>query len=277
MVTGIGEVTMQMTADGYRGRRNLRGLVQWRDLNTNNQHPQYQHRLESVEGDYAGKNKFEIVIPIERSKRPLRSVSGRGNDALSWWDQAPGWTKGLLIVFIILSLLMCCCCILAGLFYGCFDRETRETITTTQTTIIKRGDKPPQVLHVVKTLEQEDLDETEAESVVPYSQGTPKSANQWIPEKIDVCFGMKKQPGTVAFYIALRRTKKEFGDKPYSVKTLEHVKNQLPDRKFFVRNKQKGSKRSWRQLDNKELNRRIKKEYSKLQDEQETSSETASS
>jgi hypothetical protein len=72
------------------------------------------------EGDYAGKNKeFEIVISVECSKRrPLRSISDRGNDALGWCNQAPGWTKGFLIVFMYsyctyyyychLNTLLCC-------------------------------------------------------------------------------------------------------------------------------------------------------------------------
>ena len=60
------------------------------------------------------------------------------------------------------------------------------------------------------------------------------STDSAIPEEDDVCFEAEEHPGTVAFVEAVQETLVNLGPIPYSPAVYKNIKRQLPDRRFYV-------------------------------------------
>jgi len=278
MVTGLGTITMiQMDGDG--SRRNLRGLVQWRGTSSGEELVNQHHRRNEVFKNYAGQSKPKLQIPLEYAEGPppQQVVVTDSGDEASWWQRLPDWAKYLIYGLGGLIILLCFCCTIFCLFFSAFwDRE--EQVATTKKIVVvsespRPSPRPPKLVYSVSktqmesslTQMEEPSEEAEGASVVEGEEEETKgpSKEEFSPEEVDVCFDFDELPGTIAFYKALRKTRKEFEGQEYSVEVLRHIKKQLPDRKFFVF---EGTPEDgkWRVMERKEANKRIRKEYKKM-------------
>lgn len=266
-ITGIGDVSMQMTENGYRRRqltRTTRGQVEWREgkspiqPNLRTESLAKSHRRgRGVEGDFAGHDEVKITIPLELINPPRTTVLGTGDIDGSLWQEAPSWVRAFIMAIgmLLLSILLC-------LVFFCFSILLFRTNTSESSS--RRKVSEDNASFPIKILEFTEREETERDCtmIVPSNEIDERP---YLEEDPNVYFDSNEQSGTVAFYKALDRTLKKYKSDNFSPEVYRHIKAQLPGRLFFYFDSKNENEYAepggWTELPKKELVKRVKQEF----------------
>jgi hypothetical protein len=271
-ITGIGDVTLQMTEKGYRGRQLttiLRGQVGWRGRHSPMQfdaldevHETKHRRERAVEGDFAGQDQVKIIIPLDLTSPPRSTIFDSDDIGSSWWQEAPIWVRVVIMAIglLLLSTMLClvCYCSYTRLFRP--TRSLKATGSSPQRTASKEVEAP----FPVRTLEFTEYEETERDGtvIIPFYEEDEHPNEE---ENADVYFDSNEQPGTIAFYRALDKTLKTYKFVDYSPEIYRHIKTQLPGRRFYFFDFKDGDEDEkageWTELPKKDLVKRFRYEF----------------